>query len=134
VSATAQISLVLEDDETSRFVLRVILEDAGFKVLESAQVAEAIDICRIHPGSIAIMVSDVVLRGSAGLEAVRQIHGIQPDMAILFVSGYPLDVLENRGLLEAVDMAANNRAFLQKPFTSQQLLGAIRLLIGPPQS
>src|SRR5438105_4540296 len=74
VSATAQISLVLEDDEASRFVLRVILEDAGFQVLESAQVGEAIDLCRIHPGSIAIMVSDVVLRGSAGTETVRQIH------------------------------------------------------------
>src|SRR5690349_3439192 len=100
LQATPQISLVLEDDEPSRFVLRVILEDAGFEVLESTQAAEAIDICRLHPASIAIMVSDVVLRGSSGAETVRQIQTLQPDMAILFVSGYPLDILNHRGLLD----------------------------------
>ena len=41
--------------------------------------------------------SDV--RGSGGPDTVRQIQALQPDMAILFVSGYPLEDLENRGLL-----------------------------------
>ena len=129
-----QISLVLEDDEGSRFVLRAILEQAGFKVLECAQAAEAIDICQIYPASIVIMVSDVVLRGRGGPETIRQIHALRPDMPILFVSGYPLDILENRGLLDPLDMAAKNRAFLQKPFTAQALLGVIRLLMDPASS
>ena len=128
---TAHTSLVLEDDETSRFVLRTILEHAGFKVLVSGQAAEAIDMCRLHPGSIAIMVSDVVLRGSGGPDTVRQIQALQPEMAILFVSGYPLEDLENRGLL--LPPFAKNRSYLQKPFTAQSLLTAIRQLIGQPQ-
>jgi CheY-like chemotaxis protein len=132
--ATSPISLVLEDDESSRFVLRLILERAGFKVLESAQAAEAIDICRSHPGLIAIMVSDVVLRGNDGVETVRQAQTLQPEMAILFVSGYPLEFLNTRGLLDPLDMPARNRAFLQKPFTAQAFLSAIRQLIGTPQS
>ena len=131
MAGTAQTSLVLEDDETSRFVLRTILEHAGFEVLVSSQAAEAIDMCRLHPGSITIMVSDVVLRGSGGPDTVRQIQALQPDMAILFVSGYPLEDLENRGLLLPPPFA-KNRAYLQKPFTAQSLLTAIRQLIGQP--
>ena len=128
---TAQTSLVLEDDETSRFVLRTILEHAGFKVLVSSQTAEAVEMCRLQPGSISIMVSDVVLRGSGGPDTVRQIQALQPDMAILFVSGYPLEDLENRGLL-LPPLFAKNRSYLQKPFTAQSLLTAIRQLIGQP--
>ena len=128
---TPQVALVLEDDETSRFVLKTVLEDAGFKVLESAQAADAIDICRIHPGPITIMVSDVVLRGRGGPDDVRQIQTLQPGIAILFVSGYPLEELENRGLLGPLEIPTN-KAFLQKPFTAQTLLGTIRHLIGQP--
>ena len=131
MAGTAHTSLVLEDDETSRFVLRTVLEHAGFEVLVSSQAAEAIDMCRLHPGSISIMVSDVVLRGSGGPDTVRQIQALQPDMAILFVSGYPLEDLENRGLLLPPPFA-KNRAYLQKPFTAQSLLTAIRQLIGQP--
>jgi two-component system, cell cycle sensor histidine kinase and response regulator CckA len=133
MSATAQISLVLEDDETSRFVLRTILEHAGFQVLSSAQAADAIEVCRVHPGSISIMVSDVVLRGSGGPDTVRQIQAVQPDMAILFVSGYPLEDLENRGLVLPLAFA-KNRSFLQKPFTAQSLLTAVRQLTSQAQA
>jgi len=131
---TTQISLVLEDNETSRFVLKAVLEHAGFTVLESVQVADAIDICRVHPEPITIMVSDVVLRGRAGPDTIRQIQALQPDMPILFVSGYPLEHLENHGLLPPLDMATTNRAFLQKPFTAQTFLDTIRQLIGQTQA
>ncbi len=121
--------LVLEDDPSSRFVLNAVLESAGFKVLESSRATDAIEICRSHPEPIHLLLSDVVLRGDGGPEIVRELQALQPGMAILFVSGYPLEVLEHRGMLEPADIAAPRRGFLQKPFTAQTLLTVIRGLL-----
>jgi two-component system, cell cycle sensor histidine kinase and response regulator CckA len=130
--STSPTVLVLEDDESSRFVLREIIESAGFNVLETVGPADAIEVCRRHPGAIAAMISDVVLRETGGPETVRQLKALQPDMAVLFVSGYPLAHLENRGMLDSSDLLGNRMDFLQKPFTAQKLLGVVRELIGAP--
>ena len=105
--------LVLEDDESSRFVLREILEHDGFTVLSSAGLNDAVEICQIHPEPITLLVCDVVLRGPGGPEGIRQLKQLRPDMAILFVSGYPLEQLENRGMVEKVDRPGEKTDFLQ---------------------
>jgi CheY-like chemotaxis protein len=122
--------LVLEDDQASRFVVRSFLERTGFTVLESAHGPGAIEICRTHPKPISLMVADVVLRGPHGPETVRWIKELQPDMAVLFTSGYSLDQIEHRGLVDPQEIRADRTGFLQKPFTSQVFLAAVRRLIG----
>jgi CheY-like chemotaxis protein len=122
--------LVLEDDAPSRFVLNEILERGGYSVLSSASVSDAINICRTHPDAIELLIADVVLRGDGGPEGVRELRRLQPGMAILFISGYPLELLENRGLLDRINRPEERTDFLQKPFTAQALLNAVRRLIG----
>ena len=121
---------MLEDDASSRFVLNEILERGGYKVLSSASLNDAINICRTHPNAIELLIADVVLRGDGGPEGVRELKHLQPAMAILFISGYPLELLENRGLLEKITRLEERTEFLQKPFTAQALLNAVRRLIG----
>ena len=130
---SSQTVLVLEDDASSRFVLNELLERGGFKVLFSSSVNEAIHLCRTHPNEIELLIADVVLRGDGGPEGVRALKLLQPDMAILFISGYPLELLEHRGLLEKVNRPDERTDFLQKPFTAQALLNAVRRLIGKPE-
>jgi CheY-like chemotaxis protein len=122
--------LVLEDDEPSRFVIRSFLERTGFAVLESVDGPGAIEICRTHPKPISLMVADVVLRGPQGPETVRSIKELQPEMAMLFISGYSLEQIEHRGLVDLKELRSDKVGFLQKPFTSQALLAAVRKLIG----
>jgi CheY-like chemotaxis protein len=129
-SESSRTVLVLEDDQASRFVIRSFLERTGFAVLEAAHATGAIEICRTHPRPISLMVADVVLRGPEGPENVRRIKELQPNMAVLFISGHPLDVVEHRGLADVQEIKADRTAFLQKPFTSQVLLAAVRKLIG----
>lgn len=128
---------MLEDDVSSRFVLNEILERGGYNVLSSASLREAIDICRTHSDRIELLIADVVLRGNGGPEGVRELKLLQPGMAILFISGYPLELLENRGMVEKFNRPEERADFLQKPFTAQALLKAVRRLIGqndePPQ-
>lgn len=121
---------MLEDDVSSRFVLNEILERGGFKVLSSSSLGQAIDICRTHSDKIELLIADVVLRGNGGPEGVRELKLLQPGMAILFISGYPLDLLEHRGLVEKANRLEERTEFLQKPFTAEALLNAVRRLIG----
>jgi len=123
-----QTVLVLDDDDSSRFVLRAILERAAIAVLDASHAAGAVEICRSHPQAISLMVADVVLRGPGGPGAVAEIRGLRPEMAILFVSGYPLEHLEGRGLIDGQEIGAEE--FLQKPFTPQAFMSAVRNLIG----
>lgn len=121
-------ALVLDDEAASRFAIRAILERGGFDVLECAHAPGAIEICERNPGLVTILVTDVVLRGQTGPEAIRQMIAVQPGMAILFVSGYPLDQALNRGIM-TLDLSGTPMDFLQKPFTVQTLLGIVRRLI-----
>jgi two-component system cell cycle sensor histidine kinase/response regulator CckA len=128
MSTLAQTVLVLEDDVSSRFVFRTILERGGFTVLDTSYAAGAIEICRDYPKSIDLMIADVVLRGPTGPEAVHDIRALRPAMPILFVSGYPLEYLDNRGMVGEQGFPAK-ASFLQKPFTVEVLLGMVRGLI-----
>jgi DNA-binding NtrC family response regulator len=121
--------LVLEDDESSRFVLRAVMESGGYRVLESDHPKTALDICRVHPETIAVMISDVTAGDATGPNTVRQLKELQPGMAILFVSGYPFEHLKDVGLLEWHDVMDQRMGFLQKPFTPQKLLRVVRELI-----
>jgi two-component system cell cycle sensor histidine kinase/response regulator CckA len=125
----SQTVLVLEDDESSCFVLRAIMEEGGFKVVESIQPTDAINICSIYPEAIAVTICDVLLRESHGPKTVRELKTLRPNMAVLFVSGYPLELLQDRGMLDSRDLAENRTDFLQKPFTAQTILSVVRELI-----
>ena len=125
-------ALILEDNETGRFVLRAILEHYGFTVVESATAPGAIEISNQHQGAIHLLIADVVLRTVGGMEVVRELKRQRPDMALLFVSGYPLEQLLNRGLIEPGFFTATGATFLQKPFAASTLMQAIEKLLGGP--
>jgi len=68
------------------------------------------------------MVSDVVITGGTGEDIYRQAARTRPDLRVLFVSGYALDVLDTRS-------ADTHAAFLAKPFTAASLLTRLRSLL-----
>jgi two-component system, cell cycle sensor histidine kinase and response regulator CckA len=129
VDAEAPGILVLEDDSASRFVLKTVLEGAGFSVLESLDAASAVSYCAQPAHSIDLLIADVVLRGPHGPEALREIQELRPQMPILFISGYPLEQLANRRLIDSRIIAGDRADFLQKPFTAESLLYGVRKLL-----
>lgn len=128
---TPQVALVLDDDASSRFVLRHMLEREGFEIIESGRLGDAIETCKSYPGQITLLVSDIVLRGESGPEGLSQLTGFRPGLAVLLVSGFPLEELQNRGMIDKAVLSNEKIAFLQKPFTAQNFLSVVRDLIGP---
>ncbi len=66
------------------------------------------------------MLTDVVMPAVSGPNLVAQVVALRPQVRSLFMSGYPADVVAQRGLLE------DDAHFLHKPFTSEALAAKLR--------
>ncbi len=124
--------LILDDFDQARFVIRAVLEGASYSVLEAANETEALAACEQTEQPVDLLISDVLLREAYGTEIAIRIAALRPQMPILFISGYSVEDLADRGLLEANQSAAKI-AFLQKPFDPEQLPTKVRELIPTPR-
>jgi len=108
--------LLVEDEEALRGMIREALEGAGYRVVEAGTPRQALAIAESHQGNIHMMLTDVVMPGMSGRDLAERLKPLRPGVAVVYMSGYTDDAIGRHGLLEA------GTHFLQKPFTSQQLL------------
>jgi nitrogen-specific signal transduction histidine kinase/CheY-like chemotaxis protein len=116
--------LLVEDEEALRSMIRETLEDGGYRVLEAATPQQALAIAGSHEGNIHMTLTDVVMPGMSGPDLVKRLALLRPGAAVVYMSGYTDDAIGQHGLLDA------STHFLQKPFTSQQLLIKCREVLG----
>jgi PAS domain S-box-containing protein len=119
--------LLAEDDDAVRVMARHILEACGYRVWEAANGADAAQLAQAHPGSIQLLISDVVMPFLGGKDLAGLIAATQPECRVLFLSGYADDALVHHGVL------AGERAFLQKPFTPPSLARKVRSVLDDPR-
>jgi len=123
--------LVLEDNESARFVFRAVLEPQGYEVVDAIGALEAVRICEGGEENFDLLIADVVLRTANGPVTAKRIAELYPNMPILFTSGFPLETLLNRRLLTPEQLPGAKILFLAKPFSAGQLLNKVRKLIAP---
>ncbi|MFQ5816471.1 MAG: response regulator [Terriglobia bacterium] len=115
--------LVVEDQEPVRKVVQEFLESMGYNVLEARDGDEALRVCQQHPDPIRLMMTDVVMPGMSGYELAQRLAPLRPEMKVLYMSGYTRDVMAQDGVLDG------SKAFLQKPFTRDDLVRTVRQLL-----
>ena len=115
--------LLAEDQVSVRRLVRKILERAGFTVLVAEDGESAWDAAGRQPGRLDLLVTDVVMPRMYGTELAERITRLRPGLPVLFMSGYTDDERLRRGKLDPC------QAFLEKPFTPQQLLDTVRTLL-----
>jgi len=122
--------MLLDDDSNTLLVLHTILERTEARVIECADEPCAVRKCTELKSGIDLLVADVVLQDSNGPAVVRKVKPHQPLMRLLYISGFSLNELQQRGLLSAKEMNPGSVEFLQKPFTPKQFLENVtRLLV-----
>jgi CheY-like chemotaxis protein len=104
--------LVVDDDPDVRQILSEFLEFRGYGVLQAGDGAEALDVLRENP-DLRLVISDVRMPGLSGLELAARAAQDYPDVRVILISGY-------------FQAQAVGPRFLKKPFTMQQLEGAVR--------
>ena len=112
--------LVVEDEEPVRQMVREILVLYGYTVLEARSGGEAVDLCSRHQGPVHLMLTDVVMPGMNGVELSKRLAPAQPEMQVLFMSGYTAEAITHQGFLEP------GIAFIHKPFTMDSLARKMR--------
>lgn len=112
--------LVVEDEQEVRALARDVLEMNGYQVLEALDVADATRLAQTHPGTIDLLITDVVMPGTSGPELARRLRVHRPGLRVLCMSGYPES--EDR----RIDGEAGWTAWLQKPFTPDVLMRKVR--------
>jgi PAS domain S-box-containing protein len=118
--------LLVEDDETVRNLIREILKDHGYEVIEAADGTTALSIFGIHKAKINLLVTDIIMPGISGGELRDRMKEIRPDIKVLFISGYTDDSLSQSGIL------SSDAALLEKPFTPDDLARKVREVLGEP--
>jgi two-component system, cell cycle sensor histidine kinase and response regulator CckA len=116
--------LLVEDEESVRQLVRETLQAKGYSVVEAENGEAGLAAARKHEGKIDLVITDVVMPGMGGRELAAQLTKARPETKVLYLSGYTEDAILSEGTIE------NGTAFLQKPFTLQNLSRKVRELLG----
>jgi len=109
--------LVVEDDDLSRFLLDDLLSTAGHRVVAAATEEEAVEAVRAE--HFDIIVTDLRLQNGRGDDLARKVHHLQPDIAVIYVSGEP------------PSQTAVDGVFIEKPIDIEVLLASIEKCASP---
>ena len=112
--------LVVEDEDAVRLIVRRVLRDQGYEILEARDGNEALRVCAQRGDAIDLVLSDVIMPGMGGRELSRALAASRPGVPILFMSGYNDD-----GEL-AGSGADLGTGVLAKPFTAETLATQVR--------
>jgi CheY-like chemotaxis protein len=107
--------LVVEDDKALREITVKLLQNGGYRVVEAKDAKDALGIMAVSQPEIDLLLTDVVMPGTSGVELARQAREGHPKLRSLFMSGYSGDLVGRQGVL-------TEASFLEKPFGKRSLL------------
>ncbi len=118
--------LLVEDDAAVLEVASRALREGGFRVLAAGGAGDAMELAARSPGPVDVLVTDVVMPGVNGKTLAEELRRRRPDLKVLYVSGYPDEILGRHGVLEpGVELLA-------KPFTPEVLVARVGALMSGP--
>ncbi len=123
ITGGAETVLLVEDETVVRKLVRNILAEQGYNVLESSDPHDALRVCQQHSDPIDLLLTDVVMPHMSGRDLADRALALRPGMRVLFMSGYTDNVIVHHGLTGA------GAPFLQKPFTPASLVRKVRQVL-----
>ena len=115
--------LLVEDERDVRRLAATILENHGYRVLTAADGEEALLMYERYGHPIDLLISDVIMPRMRGPELAAHLRTRQPEMRVLYISGYSDPSIANQ-------MVSAASHFLQKPFAAEALVRAVSDALG----
>ncbi|HET8649595.1 MAG TPA: PAS domain S-box protein [Gemmatimonadales bacterium] len=121
-----QTVLLVEDEPALRAFVGQVLESGGYEVIPTGNGDEAL--AAVVGRSVSLLLTDVVMPGMSGRALAERLTALQPGVPVLFMSGYTDDMVLRTGVI------AEGDAFIQKPFSPDQLLDRVHTLLHKPSN
>lgn len=119
--------LVMDDDGVFRQILKMRLEEAGYRVFDAGDGIKGLRLFNAEPIDLAII--DIIMPGKEGIETIGELRRDYPGVKIIAISGGGR--INGENYLRAARLCGADRTF-QKPFKREELLQAIRELLAVP--
>ncbi|MDX8403933.1 MAG: response regulator, partial [Mariprofundaceae bacterium] len=120
VEGAGEIILLVDDEANVLETSRDVLESLGYQVLVASDGLEAVEVFTEHQDEISLIITDVVMPGLGGVKAVARIRKINPDIKVIFVTGYD----KNISLPDAIN--TSKTAVLSKPYNIEEFSKTIQ--------
>ena len=118
-NTSALVILLAEDEPLVRNLLRTLLTEDGYSVLDAHNGERALELSRQYEGSIHLLVSDIRMPGMDGVELSNHIIRERPGIKVLLMSGK----------VPGEPLILGDARFLRKPFLPQTLREVLKTMI-----
>lgn len=115
--------LIAEDEEGLRFLLRQLLDSCPCEIHDANSAEEAVELASKLDG-VDLLISDIVLPGADGFELADRLEENNPNLEIIFMSGYTDDITDRSG-----KACGDRRRFIQKPFDPDTMYTLVEELV-----
>jgi CheY-like chemotaxis protein len=115
--------LVVDDEQNMLLTVQFLLEAAGYRLLAAASAAEALQRLEGPAAFPDLLITDIQMPGTTGLELLEALRRLRPDLPVLVMTGYWSKELGRR-LSEL-----HCRQWIEKPFEEEQLLEKVREML-----
>ena len=112
--------LIGEDDTQVRNLLKEVLSNAGYIIIEAMDGNDAVEVFQKHKDNVHLLILDVIMPKKNGKEVYAEIKNVKSDIKVIFVSGYSEDIIYKKGILEV------GLNFISKPVSPDELLIKVR--------
>jgi signal transduction histidine kinase/CheY-like chemotaxis protein len=124
IAPPGQTVLLVEDGEALRRLTERMLSRNGYHVIAAANGTDAIQAAHDYDGEIHLLLTDVVMPHVQGKVVAARIRTGRPNIAVLYMSGYPQPILAYEGCLDP------GVTVLEKPFSEADLLSKAGKVLG----
>lgn len=116
--------LLVDDADQIRELITMILRNGGYTVLEAKDGNACVKIVQEYPGSIHLLLADMLMPGMTGREVADHLLPVRQRMKVLFMSGQSIGTIPSHGGFDPPF------GFIQKPFTPETLLRKVAETLG----
>jgi len=117
---SGELILLVEDEAPLRELCETILAQLGYRVSAAAGGTDGLRLVREQGVRPDLVLTDVIMPGMSGAAMAAQLRADHPDLKILYMSGYPDEIIAPHGVL------APGTNFIQKPFSERAIAAKIR--------
>lgn len=118
-----ELILIVDDEPSIREILSTTIESYQYRTISASNSQQAIDLYTQHHGEIRAILLDYMMPGGDPRQTIAQFHSIDPNVCAIVMSGL------SAGEIEAHTHSETIKAFLAKPFSTQDLLQTLRTVL-----